>query len=97
MQNGAHEISTQMANPVQLEIKNCDRCVYSRICRYRSYLHSDGCMTFTDTDILIPVSNIDEVIKYCENMFDQINKQCYSIGNVEAYSQFIEKLKQLDN
>ena len=97
MQNDAHEIRTQMTKPVQLEIKNCGRCVYSHICRYHSHLRSDGCVAFTDTDIFIPISNIDEVIKYCENVFKQINKQCYSISNVEAYSQFIEKLKQLDN
>lgn len=97
MRNYAHEINAQMMTPIQLDIKNCSGCVYSHVCRYHSHLHSDGCVTFTDTDILIPTSNIDELIKYCENMVEQSNKQCYSISNIEAYSQFIEKLKQLNN
>lgn len=96
MQNCAHETSAKMMKPIQLEIKNCGSCVYSHICRYHSHLHSDGCVAFTDTDIFIPTSNIDEMIKYCEKEFEQINKQCYLVS-VELYSQFLEKLKQLDN
>lgn len=96
MQSSVHEMHTQMMKPVQLKIKNCDGCVYSHICEYHSHLHSDGCVVFTDTDIFIPTSNVDEMILYCENMLTQTAEHCYSVS-VESYSQFIEKLKQLNN